>query len=198
MEDEIKNESKNNKRGFFKDKKNIAITILSILLFCAFCAYTTPPIDSTQYENQIKDLQNQINELQTNNNQLQTEKTSLEEEKTKLEENNKALEEQKNNLENEKQELIQKVDELAKAKEEKNSNVAKTETPYTTSTTSNKDSSSSVVATSQNTDNSQMVWVGDTGSKYHKQNCRTLKGNGHQITMQEAIAEGREACQICY
>lgn len=46
--------------------------------------------------------------------------------------------------------------------------------------------------------NSQMVWIGDTGTKYHKQSCRTLKGNGHQITMEQALAEGREPCKVCY
>ena len=43
-----------------------------------------------------------------------------------------------------------------------------------------------------------MVWVGNTGTKYHRQDCRTLKAKGHQITMQQALAEGREACKVCY
>lgn len=71
------------------------------------------------------------------------------------------------------------------------SNVSSTQIKEETSTPSPDTS------TQTNTDE-QMVWVGDTGTKYHKQNCRTLKGNGHQITMQQAIAEGREACKICY
>ena len=43
-----------------------------------------------------------------------------------------------------------------------------------------------------------MVWVGETGTKYHNQGCRTLKGKGHQITMQQALAEGREPCKVCH
>ncbi len=44
----------------------------------------------------------------------------------------------------------------------------------------------------------EMVWVGETGTKYHYQNCRTLKGKGHQITMKQALAEGRTACKVCH
>lgn len=43
-----------------------------------------------------------------------------------------------------------------------------------------------------------MVWVGDTGNKYHYQDCRTLRGKGHQITVQQALAEGRQACKVCH
>lgn len=43
-----------------------------------------------------------------------------------------------------------------------------------------------------------MVWVGDTGTKYHKHSCRTLKGNGHQTTMEQALSEGRQPCKVCY
>ncbi len=181
---------KENKKSFFKDKKNVVILILSILLFCAFYSYANP-IDVSKYENQIKDLKNTTE-------QLQTEKTNLEQEKNKLEEDKKALEEQKTNLENEKQELTQKVDELSKAKEESHT-VAKSDSPVTTSTTSsNKSSSSPVVATSQNTNNSQMVWIGETGTKYHNQSCKTLKGNKYQITLQQAQSEGRQACKVCH
>lgn len=43
-----------------------------------------------------------------------------------------------------------------------------------------------------------MVWIGDTGTKYHHQYCRTLKGNKYQITLEEAKAQGRTACKVCY
>lgn len=46
--------------------------------------------------------------------------------------------------------------------------------------------------------NSEMVWVGKTGDKYHLKNCRTLKGNGHQITLKQAKEEGRQACKVCH
>lgn len=78
------------------------------------------------------------------------------------------------------------------------SNVSSTQLKEETSTPSSDASISSPDTSTQTNTDEQMVWVGNTGTKYHKQNCRTLKGNGHQITMQQAIAEGREACKVCY
>ncbi len=46
--------------------------------------------------------------------------------------------------------------------------------------------------------NSENVWVGETGTKYHIQSCRTLRGKGHQITMFQALAEERQPCKVCY
>lgn len=44
----------------------------------------------------------------------------------------------------------------------------------------------------------QTVWIGDTGTKYHDQNCRTLRGNKTKITLKEALAQGREPCKVCH
>lgn len=43
----------------------------------------------------------------------------------------------------------------------------------------------------------ESVWIGETGTKYHRSNCRTLRGNKYQITLQEAINQGREPCKVC-
>lgn len=61
---------------------------------------------------------------------------------------------------------------------------------------SKKSSSSS--SKDKESSSSGYVWVGETGFKYHKQTCPTLKGNGHKITLKEAKAQGREACKVCY
>ena len=42
-----------------------------------------------------------------------------------------------------------------------------------------------------------IVYIGKTGNKYHKQSCSTLKGNGSSITLEEALAQGREPCKKC-
>lgn len=47
-------------------------------------------------------------------------------------------------------------------------------------------------------DKEEMVWVGNTGTKYHNRNCRTLKNGGHQITLEQAKSEGREPCKVCH
>lgn len=41
------------------------------------------------------------------------------------------------------------------------------------------------------------VWIGETGNKYHNKNCRTLKGNKYEISLEEAKAQGREPCKVC-
>ena len=44
---------------------------------------------------------------------------------------------------------------------------------------------------------SNTVYIGETGDKYHKKSCSTLKGNGRAISLQEALAQGRAACKRC-
>lgn len=45
--------------------------------------------------------------------------------------------------------------------------------------------------------NTQTVYIGKTGTKYHRQTCSTLKGNGSAIPLSEALAQGREPCKRC-
>lgn len=42
------------------------------------------------------------------------------------------------------------------------------------------------------------VWIGETGTKYHNKNCRTLKGNKYEISLDEAKAQGRQPCKVCH
>lgn len=46
-------------------------------------------------------------------------------------------------------------------------------------------------------ESSNIVWVGETGNKYHRESCSTLSGRKYKMTLQEAKAEGREACKRC-
>lgn len=48
-----------------------------------------------------------------------------------------------------------------------------------------------------NDTNEETVWIGETRTKYHHNNCRTLRGNKYEITLQEAINQGREPCKVC-
>ncbi|MGN1097606.1 MAG: hypothetical protein ACI4SS_01775, partial [Clostridia bacterium] len=57
----------------------------------------------------------------------------------------------------------------------------------------NKSESNAGNATSQQ----QMVWIGETGTKYHREDCQTLRGSKYQITLEEALNDGRTACKIC-
>lgn len=44
---------------------------------------------------------------------------------------------------------------------------------------------------------SRTVYIGKTGTKYHRKTCGTLKGKGRAITLSEALAQGREPCKRC-
>ena len=44
---------------------------------------------------------------------------------------------------------------------------------------------------------SNTVYITNTGSKYHKASCRTLKYSMIKTTLQEAKADGYTACKIC-
>lgn len=41
------------------------------------------------------------------------------------------------------------------------------------------------------------VWIGETGTKYHRYSCSTLSGNKYEITLHEALNQGREPCKRC-
>lgn len=47
------------------------------------------------------------------------------------------------------------------------------------------------------TEAEQLVYIGRTGTKYHRKDCSTLKENGIAISIEEAKAQGRTACKIC-
>lgn len=44
---------------------------------------------------------------------------------------------------------------------------------------------------------SKTVYIGKTGTKYHRADCQTLKGKGRPISLKEAKAQGRTACGVC-
>lgn len=172
--EEIKNKIENFKKNhsFKLGKKDIIIIILAFLFILA-CSDAN---DSSKYENQISELNTQIINLNT---ELESTKKQV----SDLQETNK-------NLEQEKQELESRINETENSK---------IDTEQTSSENSEKSTQSTTPSEISNDDeNSQMVWVGDSGTKYHNESCRTLKGNKHQITLQQALAEGREPCKVCH
>ena len=195
---------KNNK--FFKfilNGKNMAILILSFLLFCALCAYTNP-VDVTQYENKITELNAKLeyNEKQITN--LQEANKLLQESNSKLEEEKSTLEGEKQTLENEKNELTTKVDELKNASStsstttSSSSEIQKSSTSTASSSTSNSKSSSVTSTTSStNNDQSYTVYITNTGSKYHSASCSYLRKSKIAITLNEAKSKGYTACSKC-
>lgn len=42
-----------------------------------------------------------------------------------------------------------------------------------------------------------MVYVGDNSRKYHRENCRTLRGNKYSLSLDDAKGNGYEPCGVC-
>ncbi len=42
-----------------------------------------------------------------------------------------------------------------------------------------------------------IVYVGATGTKYHRENCRTLRNGAYPMPLRDALNEGREPCKVC-
>lgn len=47
-------------------------------------------------------------------------------------------------------------------------------------------------------DESETVYVTDSGKKYHSDGCQSLRRSRHPMTKREAIEEGYEACGRCW
>ena len=154
-------------KSFWKDKKNIAIVILTFLLFCFIVTY---PTDSNS---KLEELNNQVNSLNS-----------------QIEDLNNQIKEKDNQISN----FQNENEELKTSKQEPK----KEEITKTSSTTTSASKTSQTSNSKTTNDNSEMVWVGETGTKYHNTNCRTLKGKGHQITLQQALSEGKEPCKVCH
>lgn len=84
--------------------------------------------------------------------------------------------------------------------------ITQTTTEITTETTATTITSTTALTTAETpaisqpaevTNINETVYIGKTGTKYHRQDCGTLKGNGTAITLDKAIAKGRTACKIC-
>lgn len=48
-----------------------------------------------------------------------------------------------------------------------------------------------------NSDNSEIVYITNTGSKYHRAGCQYLKRSSYAIEKDDAISIGYEACSRC-
>lgn len=146
---------------------------------------------SQNLEAQIKEKNNKITDNEKRITELQQEEkvNEINDSIKTLEGEKQKLEEEKKTLEGEKQTLTTQIEELKKTSsiltERKNAKAS-------TST-----SSGVVKTTTQNT-NSAIVYVTNTGKKYHKSSCSYLKKSKIQMNLSEAQSEGYTACSRCY
>lgn len=52
--------------------------------------------------------------------------------------------------------------------------------------------------TEESTEQEIMVYITDTGTKYHKSGCRHLRDSKHEISLSSAKAQGYEPCGTCH
>ena len=192
--DEILEES-NDKNKFSKDKKSIAIIILTALLIIIFIglsqinAETFTKLSSvlTSKDEIIQENQKQIEDLKDEKNTLIQENQNLESEKHQLQCEKHNLEVQKNTLEQENKKLNDQIEQLKKLASNRSGN----------SNTTNSSSNTQKPIATQNT-NSTIVYVTKTGEKYHRGSCSYLWNSKIEINLSYAKSLGYTPCSRCF
>lgn len=192
---------------FFKDRKNIAITILAALLLISISAYGS---SNSSKETMAKDYE--IKQEETIK-QLESQVTTLKTENQSLKDANQNLENEKKALEEEKQSLSTQIEELKNVSKTATTNQNSRTTQNTTTTqsqntptkasTTTKTTTNNTSATTNNNttvqnESSETVYVTRTGKKYHKSGCSYLKDSKIAKTLSEAKSQGYTACSKCY
>lgn len=132
-------------------------------------------------EGSVSDLQAQVDESQPAIDGLKAQVASLTEEKN-------GLQAQVDTLTSQKADLQKQVDTLK----------AGASSGSSSGSSSSGGSSASVPAAySSSDDQSETVYVTDTGSKYHSAGCRYLKKSQIPMSLSEAKRQGYTACSVC-
>lgn len=132
-------------------------------------------------EGSVSDLQAQVDESQPTIDGLKAQVASLTEEKN-------GLQTQVDTLTSQKADLQKQVDTLK----------AGASSGSSSGSSSSGGSSASVPAAySSSDDQSETVYVTNTGSKYHSAGCRYLKKSQIPISLSEAKRQGYTACSVC-
>ena len=132
-------------------------------------------------EGSVSDLQAQADESQPTIDGLKAQVASLTEEKN-------GLQTQVDTLTSQKADLQKQVDTLK----------AGASSGSSSGSSSSGGSSASVPAAySSSDDQSETVYVTNTGSKYHSAGCRYLKKSQIPISLSEAKRQGYTACSVC-
>lgn len=132
-------------------------------------------------EDSVSDLQAQVDESQPAIDGLKAQVASLTEEKN-------GLQSQVDTLTSQKADLQKQVDTLK----------AGASSGSSSGSSSSGGSSASVPAAySSSDDQSETVYITNTGSKYHSAGCRYLKKSQIPMSLSEAKRQGYTACSVC-
>jgi len=147
-------------------------------------------VSKMDYNNQIRQLNADIQILDSNINTKQNElKTKI---ATKEEELRQIAEQEAKQRQASNQQK-QNSSQQSSSNQKQNSSQQSSSSQKQTSKNQQSSSKEEVIVDPNGT-----VWIGDTGNKYHHKDCRTLRGNKYQITLEKAKAQGRTACKVCH
>ncbi len=168
-------------KNLFKDKKNIIIAVLAVLLLFSFNSSPS----TTTFTNEINELKSQIEQLSSNNNELNT---KLEESNSK----NKELESKLKQLQEENQQLKSNVSEQK----------SEIPTPVDNSATSTDAVSNNEPIHSNEEETSTFILNKNT-KVFHKPGCSSISkmkdSNKEEYngSRDSVISKGYKPCQRC-
>lgn len=114
-------------------------------------------------------------------------------EKKTLEDANKSLIDEKESLENEKNELNKKLESAQKT----SSNSQQSSNTISSNSSTNKKTVKSQEASTTSTPQGTIVYITNTGKKYHRSSCSYLRNSKISINISDAKAKGYTACSRC-
>lgn len=137
---------------------------------------------SEKYEKQIEDLQTQV--------------AALAEEKTILNNQISSLTEENSTLQSKVAEYEKTINSLTEAS---NTNSSKEAPSEDSDSYSSRSESTNIEPSSDNAASTggTIVYITNTGSKYHRGSCSYLRQSKIEISKEDAIAQGYEACSRC-
>lgn len=205
----------NFKNFILKNKRVVICLVVAIVIGIASGSSQMPKenynnllVQKEQLDCEVLSLDSQIEKISIEVNNLQAQKEEADR-IAKEEAERKAQEEAEAKAKAEAEKLAQEeAERLAKEAEriaqEEAERVAKEEAERSAQEQQNSNnyiaSSSTSESVQQETPVGQMVWLSETGSKYHSiNNCgRMNPEKARQVTLESAIAQGFEACSKCY
>ena len=140
----------------------------------------------SRLEGSVSDLQAQADESQPTIDGLKAQVASLTEEKN-------GLQSQVDTLTSQKADLQKQVDTLKAGASSGSSSSGSS----SGSSSSGGSSASVPAAYSSSDDQSETVYITNTGSKYHSAGCRYLKKSQIPMSLSEAKRQGYTACSVC-
>lgn len=183
-------------KKFDKNTLKTLVIAASLLLNCVLggASYTyyhhlaEQMNETASLQSQVSHLEDSVSDLQAQADESQPAIDGLKAQVASLTEEKNGLQSQVDTLTSQKADLQKQVDTLK----------AGASSGSSSGSSSSGGSSASVPAAySSSDDQSETVYITNTGSKYHSAGCRYLKKSQIPISLSEAKRQGYTACSVC-